>query len=150
MHDLIRSVAPWVQQVLEQVVGFVGLLFFAFFGLLGALAKFRVRILPFLVGATIVWVVLGLVAIGTGARPFGLGGMTTPHVQQAWLSSALVKRAAFAWLAGTGIGIGLIAITVLYEKFGQSRVLHVGSLVMRTAFFLAAFMIYLRLYVIRG
>jgi hypothetical protein len=76
--------------------------------------------------------------------------MTTPHVHQAWLSSALAKRAAFAWLAGTGIGVGLIAITVLYEKFGQSRVLHVGSLVMRTAFFLAAFMIYLRLYVIRG
>jgi hypothetical protein len=148
MYDVSHFVPPWTHLAIDQLLGFVGLLFFSFFGLLGALAKFRVRLLPYLVVATIVWAILGLIAIS--ARPLELEGIVSSQIRKAWLSPAFVHRATFAWLAGAVIGTGLITISLVYEKCARSRLLRIGSLLVRTTVFIAAFWIYLRTYVIRG
>jgi hypothetical protein len=148
ISDITQLAPAWAHSAVDQLVGFTGLLFFSFFGLLGALGKFRVRLLPYLLVGTILWLVLGLIAIG--AVPHDVGGLITPQVRKAWLSPAFVHRATVAWLAGAGIGTGLIAITLIYERCRQSRLLRIGSLVVRTSVFLAAFWLYLRTYVIRS
>lgn len=146
--DVMQLDPTWARPAIDQLVGFVGLLFFSFFGLLGALSKFRVRLLPYLVVATTLWAILGLIAIAP--VPYDLGGVITAQLRKAWLSPALMHRATLAWLAGSGIGIGLIAITLIYERCAKSRLLRIGSLVVRTSLFFAAFWIYLRNYIIRS
>jgi hypothetical protein len=150
MHDVMHLAAPWAHLALDQVLGFVGLLFFSFFGLLGALTKFNVRMLPFLVGATIIWGVAGIVVIGGEISPLGLDNIIKPQGREAFLAVQFVKRVAFAWFAGTTIGSGLIVITLLYEKYSKSRAVQLSSLLVRAAVFVVAFWLYLRTYVLRG
>src|SRR5215831_19145722 len=104
MHDALRLVAPWLHLALDHVLGFVGLLFFSFFGLLGALNKFKVRMLPFLVGATIIWVVAGLVVIVGEIRLVGATRVLAPAGKEALLAVQFIKRISFAWFAGSTIG----------------------------------------------
>jgi hypothetical protein len=150
MHEALRIVAPWLHLALDHVLGFVGLLFFSFLGLLGALHKFKVRMLPFLVGATIVWAVAGLAVMVGEISLVGPADLLRPHGREAIFAVQFIKRASFAWFAGSTIGAGLIAITVLFEKYSASRAVKVASLVMRTAVFAVAFWMYLRIYVLRG
>jgi len=148
MHDALRLVAPWLHLALDHVLGFVGLLLFSFFGLLGALNKFKVRVLPFLIGATIIWAVAGVVVIAGEISLLGPADLLRPHGREAILAVQFIKRAGFAWFAGSIIGAGLIAITVLFERYSKSRSVRLASLAMRTAVFAVAFWIYLRTYVL--
>ncbi len=148
MHEALRTVAPWLHLALDHVLGFVGLLFFSFFGVLGALNKFKVRMLPFLIGATIVWAVAGVVVIAGEISLLGPADLLRPHGREAVLAVQFIKRLSFAWFAGSIIGAGLIAITVFFERYSKSRAVHLASLVMRTAVFAVAFWLYLRTYVL--
>ena len=148
MHEALRTVAPWLHLALDHVLGFVGLLFFSFFGLLGALNKFKVRMLPFLIGATIVWAVAGVVVIAGEISLLGPADLLRPHGREAILAVQFIKRVSLAWFAGSTIGAGLIGITVLFERYSKSRTVQLASLVMRTAVFAVAFWLYLRTYVL--
>jgi len=148
MHDAMRLVAPWLHLALDHVLGFVGLLFFSFFGLLGALNKFKVRLLPFLIGATIIWAAAGVVVIAGEISLLGPDELLRPHGREAILAVQFIKRASFAWFAGSTIGAGLIAITVLFERYSKSRSVKLAGLAMRTAVFAVAFWLYLRTYVL--
>jgi len=148
MHDAMRLVAPWMHLALDHVLGFVGLLAFSFFGLLGALNKFKVRLLPFLIGATLIWAVAGVVLIAGEVSLLGPGDLLRPHGREAVLAVQFIKRASFAWFAGSTIGAGLIAITVLFERYSKSRSVKLAGLAMRTAVFAVAFWLYLRTYVL--
>jgi len=55
---------------------------------------------------------------------------------------------SFAWFAGSTIGAGLIAITMLFERYSKSGAVQLASLVIRTAIFAVALWIYLRTYVL--
>ncbi len=150
MHDAMRMVAPWLHLALDQALGFVGLLFFSFFGLLGALKKFKIQMMPFLVGATIVWGVAGIVVIGGEVSLLGVPNLLRPQGREAILAVQFIKRASFAWFAGTAIAAGLIGVTVLFERYSKSRSVQLASLAVRTAVFAVALWIYLRTYVLRG
>ena len=148
MHDAMQLVAPWMHLALDHVLGFVGLLLFSFFGLLGALNKFKVRLLPFLIGATLIWAVAGVVLIAGEVSLLGPGDLLRPRGREAILAVQFIKRASFAWFAGSTIGGGLIAITVLFERYSKSRSVKLAGLAMRTAVFAVAFWLYLRTYVL--
>ena len=145
---MVRIVAPWLHRVMDHVFGFVGLLFFSFFGLLGALNKFKVRLLPFLIGATIIWAAAGVVVIAGEISLLGPDELLRPHGREAILAVQFIKRAGLAWFAGSIIGAGLIGITVLFERYSKSRGVKLATLAMRTAVFAVAFWIYLRTYVL--
>ena len=148
MHPALRAIAPWLHLALDHVLAFVGLLSFSFIGLLGALNKLKVRMLPFLVGATIIWVVSGMVLLVGEVKLVGVGNLLAPASKEATLALQFIKRVSFAWFAGSAIGAGLVAITILFEKYSKSRAAQLVSLAMRTAVFAAAFWIYLRTYVL--
>ncbi len=150
MHDAMRMVAPWLHLALDHVYGFVGLLFFSFFGLLGALNKFKFRMLPLLIGATIVWALAGAVVIGSELSLLGPANLLKPHGREAILAAQFIKRMSSTWIAGSILGAGLIAITMLFERYSKSRTVQFASLVMRAAGFAVALWIYLRTYVLRG
>jgi hypothetical protein len=150
MHDAMRVVAPWLHLALDHVYGFVGLLFFSFFGLLGALNKFKFRMLPLLIGATIVWALAGAVVIVREISLLGPANLLKPHGGEAILAAQFIKRMSSTWFAGSTLGAGLIAITMLFERYSKSRPIQFATLVMRTAVFAVALWIYLRTYVLRG
>jgi len=141
-------VAPWLRLALDHVLGFVGLLFFSFFGLLGALNKFKFRTLPLLVGATIVWAVAGAVMIVSEISLLGSANLLRPHGREAVEAVQSIKRIGSVWFAGSTLGAGLIAITILFERYSKSRTVQFATLVMRTAVFALALWIYLRTYVL--
>jgi hypothetical protein len=148
MHDAMRMVTPWLHLGLDHVYGFVGLLFFSFFGLLGALNKFNFRMLPLLVAATIVWAVAGAVVIVAAIFLLGPANLLKPHGREAILAVQFIKRMSSAWFAGSTLGAGLIAITMLFERYSKSRTVQLANLVMRTAVFAVALWLYLRTYVL--
>jgi hypothetical protein len=148
MHDVVRIVTPWLHRAMDHVLGFLGLLFFSFFGLLGALKKYQVRVLPLLVGATIIWAVAGVVMIAGEIGLLGPADFLHPHGREAVLAVHFIKRMSFAWFAGTTIGAGLIAITMLFERYSKSGAVQLASLVIRTAIFAGALWLYLQTYVL--
>ncbi len=150
MHDAMRTVAPWLHLALDHVFGFAGLLFFSFFGLLGALNKFKFRMLPLLVGATIVWAMAGAVMIVSEISLLGPANLLRPHGREAILAMPFIKRMSSAWFAGSVLGVGLIVITMLFERYSKSRAVQFATLVMRAAVFAVALWIYLRTYVLGG
>lgn len=150
IHDVVRIVTPWLHRVMDHVLGFVGLVFFSFFGLLGALNRFQVRILPLLIGATIVWAVAGVVVIVGGIGLLGPANFFHPHGREAILAVQFIKRVSFAWFAGSSIGAGLIVITLVFERYSKSRAVQLASLVIRTAIFAVALWLYLRTYVLQS
>jgi hypothetical protein len=150
MHDAMRIVAPWLHLALDQVFGLVGLLFFSFFGLLGALNKYKFRMLPLLVGTTIIWAVAGAVVIVGEISLLGPANLLRPHGREAILAVQFIKRISSTWIAVSTLGAGLIAITMLFERYSKSRTVQFATLVMRTAVFAVALWIYLRTYVLRG
>ena len=150
MHDAIRMVVPWLHLALDHVLGFVGLLFFSFFGLLGALNKFNFRMLPLLVGATLVWAVAGAIMIVGEISLLGPANLLRPHGREAILAVQFLKRMSSAWFAGNILGAGFIAITMLFERYSKSRSVQFFTLVLRTAVFAVALWLYLRTYVLRG
>ncbi len=150
MHDATRMVAPWLHLALDHAYGFVGLLFFSFFGLLGALNKFKFRMLPLLVSATIVWAVAGAVLIVGEIGLLGPANLLRPHGRETILGVQFIKRMSSVWFAGSALGAGLIGITMLFERYSKSRTVQFATLVMRTAVFAVALWIYLRTYVLRS
>ena len=148
MHEATRMVGPWLHLALDHVLGFVGLLFFSFFGLLGALNKFKFRMLPLLVGATLVWAMAGAVMIVSEISLLGPANLLRPHGREAIEAVQSIKRIGSVWFAGSTLGAGLIAITMLLERYSKSRTVQFATLLMRTAVFALALWIYLRTYVL--
>ncbi len=128
MHDATRMVAPWLHLALDHAYGFVGLLFFSFFGLLGALNKFKFRMLPLLVSATIVWAVAGAVLIVGEIGLLGPANLLRPHGRETILGVQFIKRMSSVWFAGSALGAGLIGITMLFERYSKSRTVQFADL----------------------
>jgi hypothetical protein len=122
MHERLHLAASFCSLVLLPFVAFLRL--------------FRVRVLPALAAAWVIYLLAGLIVIGGGVTPMDAGDfgpgphhhvpvdIVTREESQAWFSSAFVHTAAFMWLRGLGIGIPLLLITWLHEYRKTSVWLH--------------------------
>lgn len=112
MHEYLHLTAQFCSLVVLPFIAFLRL--------------FRVQVFPALMTAWVLYLLVGIIAIGGGVTPIDVGefplgahhiplDIVTPEERQAWFSSDFVHTATFVWLVGLGIGIPLLVITWVHE-----------------------------------